>query len=75
MEVATEDTTEIEAEYTLEAEAKCTACGEMIESLHVLRLLRTKVNFTSALPRRGFIVVCPRCRGIVSGHLGGKIGI
>ncbi len=60
----------VEAEYTLEAPVKCSSCGEMIESLQVLRLLRTKVNFTSSLPRRGFVVTCPKCQGVVSGYLG-----
>lgn len=60
----------VEAEYTLEAPVKCSSCGEMVESLQVLRLLRTKVNFTSSLPRRGFVVCCPKCQGVVSGYLG-----
>lgn len=66
---------EIEAEYQLEAEVKCGSCSQMIETLQVLRLLRSRVNFTSSLPRRGFVVVCPQCRGVISGHLGSKIPI
>jgi hypothetical protein len=75
MELASEQTTMVEAEYTLEAPVKCGSCGVMVESLQVLRLLRTRVNFTSSLPRRGFVVVCPECQGIVSGYLGTNIGL
>ena len=69
-----EERTMVEAEYQLEAPVKCSACGAMVESLQVLRLLRSRVNFTSSLPRRGFVVVCPDCQGIVSGYLGTNIG-
>ena len=75
MEMETVDErTMVEAEYQLEAPVKCSACSKMVESLQVLRLLRTRVNFTSSLPRRGFVVVCPFCQGIVSGYLGTNIG-
>jgi hypothetical protein len=70
---AVEQQTLIEAEYQLEAPVKCGACSEMVESLQVLRLLRTRVNFTSSLPRRGFVFVCPRCQVMISGYLGTKI--
>ena len=69
-----DERTMVEAEYQLEAPVKCSACNQMVESLQVLRLLRTRVNFTSSLPRRGFVVVCPDCQGIVSGYLGTNIG-
>ena len=69
-----DERTMVEAEYQLESPVKCSACGAMVESLQVLRLLRTRVNFTSSLPRRGFVVVCPDCQGIVSGYLGTNIG-
>ncbi len=63
----------IEAEYTLEAPAVCPGCEKSIETLLVVRLLRTRVNFTSALPRRGQSLICPNCRTILSGSLGGLI--
>lgn len=63
----------IEAEYTLEAVASCPHCKTEIETLLVVRLLRTRVNFTSALPRRGQVMVCSNCRAIVAGSLGGLI--
>lgn len=63
----------IEAEYTLEAPAACSHCKEQIERVLVVRLLRTKVNFTSALPRRGHVILCSSCRGLLAGSLGALI--
>jgi hypothetical protein len=37
----------------------------------VVRLMRTKVNFISMLPRRGHVIVCSHCRWILSAELGG----
>jgi hypothetical protein len=34
-------------------------------------MLRAKINFTSALPRRGRVVVCTKCSTIISAELGG----
>jgi hypothetical protein len=65
---------EIEAEYALESGANCSSCNSPIQSLQVIRLLRTKVNFTSSLPRRGFIAICPVCRSIITATLGGLLG-
>jgi hypothetical protein len=64
---------EIEAEFTLESAALCPHCEEPIESLLVVRLLRTKVNFVSSLPRRGQVMLCPKCQVILTGSLGGLI--
>lgn len=63
----------IEAEYTLEAPAHCPHCREEIETVLVVRLLRTRVNFTSALPRRGQVMICSKCRTFVAGALGGLL--
>jgi len=60
-----------EAEYLLETPLKCPHCSELITSVQVVRLLRTRVNFTSSLPRRGHAIVCPKCTGIISASLGG----
>jgi YesN/AraC family two-component response regulator len=60
----------IEAEYTLEHPVKCSACGERITTLRAVRLIRSRVNFTSTLPRRGRIVTCPRCLAIMPVELG-----
>jgi hypothetical protein len=60
-----------EAEYTLEAPLNCPRCKAEVSSVQVVRLLRGQVNFTSTLPRRGHVIVCPECRGILAAGLGG----
>jgi hypothetical protein len=62
---------ETEAEYTLEFPVMCANCRQWIDKVAVVRLLRTKINFTSALPRRGRAIVCPNCSAVVSAELGG----
>jgi len=71
---AEDSATDIEAEYTLENAANCSSCNSPIQTLEVVRLLRTKVNFTSSLPRRGFVALCPVCRSIITATLGGLLG-
>ena len=61
---------EVEAEYTLETTVVCPNCERQVDTLEVVRMIRTRVNFTSSLPRRGFVVTCPKCQGVVSGYLG-----
>lgn len=63
----------IEAEFVLEAAAVCPQCREDINRVQVVRMLRTKVNFVSSLPRRGQLLVCPKCRTTLGGSLGGLI--
>ena len=58
-----------DAMYRLESAVRCAQCGESISTLQAVRLLRTHVNFTSTLPRRGRVLVCPRCATIVSAEL------
>jgi hypothetical protein len=58
-----------EAEYALEYAAVCPHCGHQLRSIKVIRLLRTRVNFTSTLPRRGRAVICPDCRKILNAEL------
>lgn len=58
-----------EAEYTLETPVRCPTCGERVEVLKAVRLIRGRVNFTSTLPRRGRVVVCPHCLAIVPAEL------
>src|SRR5262245_48679859 len=65
------DTPEAEAEYTLEYPLKCPWCNMDLEVLKVVRLLRTKVNFTSTLPRRGRVLACPNCQKVISAELAG----
>ena len=59
----------VEAEYALECPARCPACGERVTTLKAVRLLRSQVNFTSTLPRRGRILACPHCLAVVPGEL------
>jgi DNA-binding response OmpR family regulator len=54
-----------EAVYRLETAVRCPHCGETVSTLKAVRLLRTQVNFTSTLPRRGRVAVCPCCFVIV----------
>jgi CheY-like chemotaxis protein len=58
-----------DAEYRLEFPVRCPACGERIETLKAVRLIRAQVNFTSTLPRRGRLLACPHCLAIVPGEL------
>lgn len=58
-----------DAVYRLENAVRCAHCREMISTLQAVRLLRTQVNFTSTLPRRGRVLVCPVCASIVSAEL------
>jgi DNA-binding NtrC family response regulator len=61
--------TKSEAEYRLEYVVKCPSCGDKIETLKAVRLIRTQVNFTSTLPRRGRVLACPQCLAIIPAEL------
>jgi hypothetical protein len=61
---------EPEAIYQLESPVACPHCTAILETVQVIRLLRTKVNFTSALPRRGYVVACPECRKVIPAAVG-----
>ena len=61
---------ETDAEYTLESAVVCPGCQASVETVQVVRLLRTRVNFTSSLPRRGYLVICPSCRMIIPAAIG-----
>ena len=62
-------TDRIDAEYTLETPVRCPACGERTATLRAVRLVRSQVNFTSTLPRRGRVLACPHCLAIVPAEL------
>ena len=68
---STEQHVEYEAEYQLETPIQCAHCKHNVETLRVIRLLRKKVNFTSSLPRRGYVVVCPSCQTALPAVIGG----
>jgi len=57
---------QFEAEYTVEQPVRCPLCKASVKTVNVLRMLRTRVNFTSNLPRRGWVAACPSCHGIVT---------
>ena len=61
------------AVYSLEEAAKCPQCRESIDSVRVLGLTRTQVAFTSTLPRKGRVIVCPKCSQILSAELSGMV--
>ena len=67
------ETAEIEAEYALERPVKCPSCSTMVQNFNVVRALRTKVNFTSNLPRRGFTIICPDCSSVLSANIGTRV--
>jgi hypothetical protein len=60
---------EKESVYSLESPACCPHCLLLIRSVHILRLTRAKVAFTSTLPRGGRAIVCPECKRILSVEL------
>ena len=61
------------AVYALEQAALCPQCGESINSLRVVGLTRREVSFTSTLPRKGRVIVCPKCSQILSAELSGMV--
>ncbi len=68
-EPVTETSSRGDAVYRLESPARCPQCGEVLSELRAVRLLRVEVNFTSMLPRRGRILVCPYCQTVVPAEL------
>lgn len=78
VEVVTESSspdgrTQTGALYTLEGSVICPECAGEIRTLRVLRVLRTQVSFTSTLPRRGYVILCPDCDRILSAELSGLV--
>ena len=61
------------ASYTLETLARCPHCREPIRSVRVIGLTRTQVSFTSTLPRKGRVMICPECECILSAELTGLV--
>jgi len=61
------------AVYTLESPAQCPECDTEITTIHVIRVLRTQVSFTSTLPRKAYVVTCPACRKLLSAGLSGLL--
>jgi hypothetical protein len=65
--------TESGAVYRLEFATRCPHCRKAIKTFKVFRLLRTQVSFTSTLPRKGYVIVCPDCDGLLSTELSGLL--
>jgi hypothetical protein len=59
--------------YALEFPTRCPHCSSEIRTFRVFRLIRTQVSFTSTLPRKGYVIVCPDCDGLLSTELSGLI--
>ena len=55
--------------YALERPLFCPHCREWIRSIHVIRLTREHVPFTSTLPRSGRALACSACDGVLSVEL------
>jgi hypothetical protein len=49
------------ASYTLETAVRCPHCDESIRTIRIVGLVRSQVAFTSTLPRKGRVAVCPEC--------------
>ena len=64
------DSPSFEAEYALESPVSCPQCRQEVQAVQVVRLLRSRVNFTSTLPRKGYVILCSSCRAILSANLG-----
>ena len=76
----TVDTTTVEpkrqadgAVYSLEFPVQCPHCAMEVSTFRVFRLLRSQVSFTSTLPRKGYVIVCPECERPISSELSGLI--
>jgi hypothetical protein len=61
------------AVYTLESPAQCPECNTEINAIHVIRVMRTQVSFTSTLPRKAYVIACPACRRLLSAGLSGLL--
>lgn len=61
------------ATYTLELPVRCPHCDERINTIRVVGLTRSQVSFTSTLPRKGRLAVCPECDRILPAELAGMM--
>jgi hypothetical protein len=59
------------AMYTLEIPARCPYCDEAIKTIRIVSLTRSHIAFTSNLPRKGRVAVCPGCDRILPAELSG----
>jgi DNA-directed RNA polymerase subunit RPC12/RpoP len=61
------------ASYTLDQPVRCPHCRERINSVRIVGLTRSQVAFTSMLPRKGRVIVCPDCERILTAELSGLV--
>ena len=61
------------ASYTLDLPVRCPHCRERISSVRIVGLTRSQVAFTSTLPRKGRVIVCPECERILTAELAGIV--
>ncbi|MCU1384275.1 MAG: hypothetical protein JWL71_2972 [Acidobacteria bacterium] len=61
------------AVYTLEMNVRCPHCEGTISSIRIVGLSRSQVAFTSTLPRKGRVAVCPECDAILPVELSGLL--
>ena len=61
------------AAYTLDQPVRCPHCRERISSVRIVGLTRSQVAFTSTLPRKGRVIVCPECERILTAELSGLV--
>src|SRR5262245_58111185 len=61
------------ASYTLDRAVRCPHCNERINSVRIVGLTRSQVAFTSSLPRKGRVIVCPECERILTAELAGLV--
>src|SRR6185295_12121387 len=59
------------ATYNLEMAVRCPHCDEAIRTIRIVGLSRSAVAFTSTLPRKGRVAVCPECDRILPVELSG----
>ena len=59
------------ATYTMEMAVRCPHCEETIRTIRIVGLTRSQVAFTSTLPRKGRVAVCPECDSILPVELSG----
>ena len=59
------------AMYTLELPVRCPHCDEAISTIRIVGLIRSQVAFTSTLPRKGRVAVCPECDRMLPVELSG----
>jgi len=52
---------------------RCPHCEDSINTIRIVGLSRSQVAFTSTLPRKGRVAVCPECDAILPVELSGLL--